>query len=184
MKQREKVVPLCKGRVLEVGAGGGLNLAYYDRSEVETVFGLDNSPELLDSARDRAIGFGMDFRPMLLDAEKIALDDNSMDTVLVTYTLCSISNVASALDEMRRVLKPDGRLVFCEHGAAPDRRVLRLQHALTPIWRRLSGNCHLDRDTVGLIRSAGFNIGWQDEMYLPGTMRFAGFNRWGVATKR
>jgi ubiquinone/menaquinone biosynthesis C-methylase UbiE len=145
MKQREKVVPLAEGRVLEVGAGDGLNLGYLDRSKVETVFGLDNSPELLGSAEDRARALGLDFRPMLLDAENIPLEDNSMDTVLVTCTLCSVSSMRDALSEMRRILKPGGRLVFCEHGAAPDRGVYRMQRAITPIWRRFAGNCQLEK---------------------------------------
>ena len=181
MKQREKVVPLAEGRVLEVGAGGGLNLSYYDASKVKAVIGLDSSAELLATAEEKAQTVGISFEPMLVDAEYIPLEDNSVDTVLVTYTLCSIVDVRRALQEMRRVLTPNGHLIFCEHGAAPDRRVLRIQRGLTPIWRHVSGNCHLDRDTLAEIAGAGFKIGWYEEMYLPGTLKFAGFNRWGVA---
>lgn len=181
MKQREKVVPLAQGRVLEIGAGGGLNQGYFDKSKVSTVIGLDNSAELLASAEDRARRAGLPFEPLLMDAEDVPLATGSVDTVLVTYTLCSIENVRRALEEMRRVLKPDGRLIFCEHGAAPDPGVLRLQKGLTPVWRHLSGNCHLDRDTLSEIEGAGFRIGWHDEMYLPGTPKFVGFNRWGIA---
>ncbi len=183
MKQREKVVPLAEGRVLEIGAGGGLNLGHYDLEKVETLFGLDISPELLASAEGKAAALGLEFKPMLLSAEEIPLEDESMDTVMMTYTLCSIPDMQAALGEMRRVLKASGKLVFCEHGAAPDRGVQRFQRAVTPVWRRFAGNCHLDRDIVGAIESAGFNIGWQEQMYLPGTPRFAGFNRWGAASK-
>ena len=184
MKQREKVAPLAKGRVLEVGAGGGLNLKYYDASKVKTVIGLDSSAELLSAAEERAKMVRIPFEPMLSDAESIPLEDNSVDTVLVTYTLCSIADVQRALLEMRRVLAPTGQLVFCEHGAAPDERVLRIQRAVTPIWKRVSGNCHLDRDSIAELENAGFKVGWYEEMYLPGTLKFAGFNRWGVAAIR
>lgn len=184
MKQREKVVPLAAGRVLEVGAGGGLNLAYYDTSRVRAVIGLDSSPELLASTTENAKAVGVPFEPLLVDAESIPLGNDSVDTILVTYTLCSIADVQRALHEMRRILKPAGQLVFCEHGAAPDRRVLWMQRRLTPLWKRVAGNCHLDRDPLAEIERAGFRIGWDEEMYLPGTPKFAGFNRWGVATKR
>ncbi len=182
MRQREKVVPLAEGRVLEIGAGGGLNLGFYDRDRIDTLLGLDISPELLDSARRRASSAGITFDPLLMDAETIPLDDNEVDCVLVTYSLCSIADVNKALQEMRRVLKPGGRLIFCEHGAAPDARVLKLQRGLTPVWKRLAGNCHLDRDPAGAIARAGFRIDWQDSMYLPGTWKFVGFNTWGVAS--
>jgi ubiquinone/menaquinone biosynthesis C-methylase UbiE len=184
MKQREKIVPLVEGRVLEVGAGGGLNLNYYDAKKVKTIVGLDSSAELLGAAEEKAKTVGISFEPMLADAEDIPLENNSVDSVLVTYTLCSIADVRRALTELRRVLTPTGHLVFCEHGAAPDRRVFRIQRALTPIWKHFSGNCHLDRDTVAEIENAGFKIGWYEEMYLPGTLKFAGFNRWGVAAIR
>lgn len=183
MKQREKVVPLAEGRVLEIGAGGGLNLGFFDRSKVTTLFGLDTSETLLASAEKRAAGLGVAFKPLLFAADEIPLADNSVDSVLVTYTLCSVGNVRAALGEMRRVLRPGGRLIFCEHGAAPDDRVRRMQHLLTPIWRRLAGNCHLDRDIVGGLQAGGFRPDWQEQMYLPGTWRFIGFNIWGVASK-
>jgi ubiquinone/menaquinone biosynthesis C-methylase UbiE len=183
MKQREKIVPLAEGRVLEVGAGGGLNLQYYDASRVKTVIGLDSSPELLASAEKKAQAIGIPFEPCLVDAANVPLEDNSVDTVLVTYTLCSIPDVQNALLEMRRVLTSAGHLVFCEHGAAPDRRVLRLQKVLTPAWKYLAGNCHLDRNALAEIERAGFVVDWFDEMYLPGTMKLVGFNRWGVAAK-
>lgn len=181
MKQREKVVPLAEGRVLEVGAGGGLNLGFLDRGRVERVFGLDPSAELLASARDRAAALGVAFEPLLQEAAAIPLEDASVDTVLVTYTLCSIEDQHAALAEMRRVLRPGGRLIFCEHGAAPDRRVRRVQDALTPLWRKVAGNCRLNRAVLTDLDRAGFRVDWAEEMYLPGTPRFAGFNRWGVA---
>lgn len=181
MRQREKVVPLAEGRVLEIGAGGGLNLPFYDRDRVSMVLGLDLSPELLASAERKARETGLDFRPLLENAEAIPLEKAEVDCVVVTYSLCSVDHLNTALSEAWRVLKPGGALIFCEHGAAPDARVYRTQRWLTPLWKRIGGNCHLDRDIPGAIRQAGFKIDWMDSMYLPGTARFAGFNNWGVA---
>jgi ubiquinone/menaquinone biosynthesis C-methylase UbiE len=182
MKQREKVVPLAAGEVLEIGAGGGLNLPFYDSARVTRVIGLDVSADLLTSASRKAAGGAVAFEPLLSSAARIPLSDGAVDTVLVTYTLCSIDDLGAALGEMRRVLRPGGQLIFCEHGAAPDRRVRRLQKRLTPVWKHFSGNCHLDRDTLADLAGAGFRVGWNEEMYLPGTWKVAGFNRWGVAT--
>ena len=113
-KQREKIVPLAEGRVLEIGVGNGMNIPYYDNTKVTHVFGLDISPELMEGAVRRARQTGLDFEPLLLDATEIPLDANAVDTVLVTYTMCSIDALQSALAEMHRVLKPSGKLVFCE----------------------------------------------------------------------
>jgi ubiquinone/menaquinone biosynthesis C-methylase UbiE len=180
-KQREKVVPLASGRVLEIGAGGGLNLPFYDRSKISEVLGLDISDPLLEQAQAQAKASGVPFVPIKLDAADIPLERNEVDTVLVTYSLCSIDDLGRALGEMRRVLKPSGRLIFCEHGAAPDASVRRVQNALTPVWRRVAGGCRLNRDLPAEIASAGFKIEWLENMYLPGTPRFTGWNSWGVA---
>ncbi|MCA8867354.1 MAG: class I SAM-dependent methyltransferase [Rhodobacteraceae bacterium] len=180
-KQREKVVPLAQGRVLEIGAGGGLNLPYYSRTQVEMVLGLDVSPELLDAAEKKAQKALVPFEGVLMDAASIPLAENAVDTVLVTYSLCSIDDLSSALSEMHRVLKPSGKLIFCEHGSAPDQSVMRVQNALTPLWKYFAGGCHLDRDLPEEIRKAGFDIEWMDQMYLPGTWRAVGWNSWGVA---
>lgn len=181
-KQREKVVPLAQGRVLEIGAGGGLNLPHYSKSRVEIVLGLDVSPELLIAAEKAAESAHVPFEGVLLDAASIPLEDNTIDTVLVTYSLCSIDDLSSALYEMHRVLKPSGKLIFCEHGAAPDQPVKRIQSALTPLWKHFAGGCHLDRDLPKEIRRAGFDIEWMEQMYLPGTWRAVGWNSWGVAS--
>jgi len=181
MKQREKIVPQAHGRVLEIGAGGGFNIAYYDRQKVSEVIGLDTSSSLMKSSSDAAAAAGLSFKPLILDAARIPLDDRDVDTVLVTYTLCSIDRLDDALGEMRRVLKPAGQLLFCEHGAAPDPAVLRWQKRLTPVWRRLAGGCRLDRDLPGAITDAGFAIDTLDHMYLPRTWRIVGYNSWGRA---
>lgn len=183
MRQRQKVVPLARGRVLEVGIGSGLNLPFYDPANVTEVLGLDPATEITDLAADvaNATPFDVDF--VSAGAEEIPLESDSVDTVMVTYTLCTIPDAESALREMARVLKPEGKLVFCEHGLAPDAGVRRWQDRLDPIWRRLGGGCHLNRDIPGLIRNGGFEIEGMETMYLPG-WRPASFNYWGTAAAR
>jgi len=118
-----------------------------------------------------------------LPGEQIPLENESADTVLVTYTLCTIPNVMKALGEMRRVMTNGGQMIFCEHGEAPDQSVKRWQKRLTPLWKAIGGGCHLGRPIPGMIRDAGFHVENLETMYLPGTPRFAGFNYWGTATK-
>jgi ubiquinone/menaquinone biosynthesis C-methylase UbiE len=174
MRQRAKIVPEAAGRVLEVGFGSGLNLDYYDPARVRHVWALEPAKEMWDLARDRLPGrpFGVEF--VEAGAEAVPLEDGSADTVLVTYTLCTIPDAAAALREMRRVLKPGGQLLFCEHGEAPDASVRRWQN-------RLGGGCNLNRRIPELIRGAGFRIGRLETMYLPG-FRPATFNYWGAAS--
>ncbi len=180
-RQRQKVVPLAEGRVLEIGIGSGLNLPYYDPTKVERVIGLDPAEEMLSYARRKsgALPFAVEY--LALEGERIPLDRESIDTVLVTYTLCTIPDAVAALEGMRRVLKHGGRLIFCEHGRAPDEAVRRWQRRLNPLWRRIGGGCNLDRDIPALIAQAGFRIDTLDTMYLARTPRFAGFNYWGFA---
>ena len=180
-RQRQKVVPLAEGRVLEIGIGSGLNLPYYDPEKVERVIGLDPAEEMLAYARRRSETLPFAVEYLVLDGENIPLQGRSVDTVLVTYTLCTIPDAIAALEGMRRVLKPGGRLIFCEHGKAPDESVLRWQRRLNPIWNRIGGGCNLDRDIPAMIEAAGFRIDTLDSMYLPGAPRFAGFNYWGSA---
>ncbi len=118
-----------------------------------------------------------------LPGEEIPLEDEAADTVLVTYTLCTIPDVMRALGGMRRVLKPSGKLIFCEHGEAPDESVKRWQARLDPMWGKIAGGCHLNRPVPQLIQDGGFRVSDIQVMYLPGTPRFAGFNYWGSATK-
>ena len=181
MRQREKIVPLARGRVLEVGIGSGLNLPFYDPARVSKVWGLDPAAEMRAMAQQaaRSVPFEVEF--IGLPGHEIPLADDSVDTVLVTYTLCTIPDPAAALEQMRRVLRPGGQLIFCEHGAAPDAGV-RLQQALAnPVWKRLAGGCNLDRPIPGLIEAGGFRIERLDTMYIPG-WRAACFNYWGVAS--
>lgn len=179
-RQREKVVPLARGRVLEVGFGSGLNLPYYDASRVEWVWGLDPSAELWAFARRpvRDAGFQVDF--VLGTAEAIPLRDRSMDTVLTTYAMCSIPDLSAALREMARVLRPDGELLFCEHGLAPQESVRRWQNLLNPAWKAVGGGCNLNRPIPALLESGGFHVRELCSMYIPG-WRPASFNYWGRA---
>lgn len=179
--QRKKVVPLAQGRVLEIGMGAGQNLAFYDPAKVQHVWGLEPSAEMRERAMRRAKGINFSLEFLDLKAEDIPLADKSADTVLVTYTLCTIPEVVKALKGMRRVLKPGGRLIFCEHGKAPDANVRKWQDRITPVWKVIGGGCHVGRAIPELIREGGFEIEKMETMYLPGTPRFAGYNYWGSA---
>ena len=180
MRQREKLVPLASGRVLEVGMGSGLNLSFYDARRVTKVWGLEPSPEMskMASAAVEAVAFDVEF--VSAGGEQIPLDSESFDTALMTFTLCTIPDAERALREIARVLKRGGQLLSCEHGAAPDAGVRRWQNRIDPLWRRLAGGCHLNRDIPGLIRRGGFEITRMDTMYIPG-WRPASFNYWGTA---
>jgi SAM-dependent methyltransferase len=181
--QRAKLVPRAEGRVLEVGLGAGPNLAHYDPRKVERVFALEPSAGMRRKARKAVAAAPVEVELIGLPGEAIPLEDASVDTVVLTYTLCSIADTGAALAQMRRVMKPSARLLFCEHGAAPDPVTARWQKRLNPLWRRIGGGCNLDRPIPTLIERAGFAIADLETMYLPGTPRFAGFIYWGSAAK-
>jgi ubiquinone/menaquinone biosynthesis C-methylase UbiE len=183
MRQREKVVPRARGRVLEVGIGSGLNFPFYDARKVTKVWGLDPSPEMTRMAQRMAPSMPFEVEFIGLPGEEIPLEDSSVDTVLVTYTLCTIPNTTSALRQMVRVLRPGGELIFCEHGAAPDASVRRWQDRLNPIWKRIAGGCHLNRPIPTLIEAGGFRITALETMYIPG-WRPGTFNYWGTGVPR
>ena len=181
--QRDKIVPLAEGVVLDVGIGSGLNIPFYNKSKIKHVYGLDPSKELLEIAKPVAEKNQLAIEFLQCEAENIPLPDNSIDTVLITYTMCTISNVSLANSEIIRVLKNDGKLLFCEHGLAPDKKVANWQKRINPIWTKIAGGCNLDRDIPNLITSSGLKIDNMEEMYLPSTPKFAGYNFWGVAKK-
>lgn len=183
LKQREKVVPQARGHVLEIGMGAGHNLPYYRTEQVERVVGIDPCSTSWALAQPRAASLGVPLEFIEGSAESMPLPDEEFDTVLMTYSLCTIPDAQSALQEIRRVLKPGGRLVFCEHGEAPDASVARWQQRINPVWRKLLGGCNLNRPITRWISDAGFSIGAMDQMYLPGTPRIAGFNVWGTAER-
>ncbi len=181
-RQRQKIVPLATGRVLEVGIGSGHNLAFYDPAKVERVIGLDPSAELRVRAEERVgeVAFPVEF--IGREAEDIPLADASVDTVVVTYTLCTIPDVERALASMRRVLKPGGKLFYCEHGRAPDISVRKWQDRLNPLWGLVSGGCNINRNVPKLLEDAGLQVHEIDTIYLPGPRPFT-FNYWGRASK-
>ena len=181
MKQREKVVPLASGTVLEIGIGTGLNLPYYDSSRVDKVIGQDPSEKSWELAADRARNLDFEVEFIGLPGEQIPLQDDSVDTVMVTYALCTIPDPIAALAGMARVLKPGGELIFCEHGVAPDESIQRWQQRINPLWSRIAGGCNLNRDIPGLLQQAGFGIRKLEQQYIPGTPRIAGYNYWGGA---
>ena len=162
---RERTIQRAEGRVLEIGVGSGLNLPLYTSRATE-ILGLDPHPRLLAmaSGKPRSV-------PSKLiegSAESIPLDDDSVDTVVSTWTLCTIPNVVTALAEMRRVVKPDGQLLFVEHGTASEDEVRKWQDRLTPVWKRVAGGCHLNRPIAPLVEDAGFRISKMETGYMPG----------------
>ena len=179
-RQREKVVPRAAGRVLEIGIGTGLNMRHYDRSRIGKIVGLDPALPMHRLARKRIARAGLDVELVGLSAESIPLGDASFDCVLVTYTLCTIPDPVAALKEMRRVLAPGGKLLFCEHGRAPEENVRRWQDRLTPYWKKIAGGCHLNRDIPALLSEAGFACHDLQTLYLPGPRPFT-YNFWGEA---
>ncbi len=179
-RQRQKIVPRAYGDVLEIGFGSGLNLPYYDRSKVRRVFALEPSAGMRRMAKNRVEAADMDIRFIDLPGEQIPLADRSVDSVLVTYTLCTIPDAVAALRGMRRVLKPGGYLFFCEHGKAPDAGVYRWQRRINPVWRRFAGGCNMDRDIPALLESSGFTVEEDNRMYIPG-IRALSYNFWGSA---
>jgi ubiquinone/menaquinone biosynthesis C-methylase UbiE len=176
---REAWIPHARGEVLEVGIGSGLNLPFYS-PEVQHVYGVDPSLELQRIARRRlpAGHIQIEFLPQSAE-ERLPLAEASIDTIVITWTLCSIPNAARALRQIKRVLKASGRLIFLEHGRAPDHGVAAWQDRLTPLWKRIAGGCHLNRKVNELITAAGFQITELNTFYLPGprpmTYTYQGF---------
>ncbi|MEH6581708.1 MAG: class I SAM-dependent methyltransferase [Halioglobus sp.] len=182
MKQREKVVPMARGTVLEIGIGTGLNLPFYDSSQVDRVIGVDPSEKSWELAAGRAASVDFDVEYVGLPGEKIPLEDDSVDTVMMTFSLCTIPDPVTALEGMARVLRPGGKLIFCEHGIAPDLSVQKWQQRIDPFWAKMAGGCHLNRDIPQLIQAGGFSIQESEEMYLPSSPRIASYNYWGTAS--
>lgn len=178
--QRDKIVPQATGDVLEIGIGTGLNLPHYDVGHVHQLQGLDPASGIQRKARKRMDRAGLDAVMIPLTAEAIPREDNSFDSIVMTYALCSIPDPLAALAEMRRVLKPSGKLLFSEHGLAPDAKVARWQMRLTPAWRKIAGNCHMDRDIPALLREGGFALPDVQSMYIPGP-KILSYHVWGAA---
>ena len=181
--QRAKLLPQASGRILEIGIGSGLNLPFYNPEKIDLLWGLDPSKRLKKIAEKKADDLPFNVEFIGLSGEEIPLEKNCADTVVVTYTLCSIPDVLKALIEMNRVLKPGGNLLFCEHGKAPDDHIFQWQNRLNPIWKRMTGGCNLNREIPLLIEKSGFKFK-NIEMAYVSRFKPAGFNFWGAAVPR
>lgn len=179
-KQRQKIVPLATGDVLEIGIGTALNAPFYEKARIRRIVGVDPALHMHPLAMRRIKAAGLDVELVGLSAEKLPLEDQTFDSVVCTYTLCSIPDPASALAEIRRVLRPGGKLLFSEHGLAPDESVRRWQRRLQPIWGPLGGGCNLSLNVPEVLEAAGFKTRTESR-YIPGP-RFASYHFWGEAT--
>ena len=179
-KQRAKIIPFAKGRVLEIGIGSGLNLPHYDPLKVETVIGVDPDEHIWARSQDRRDAVSFPIERLGLSGENIPVESNSADTVVVTYSLCTIPDPVKALKEMRRVLKPSGDILFCEHGRAPDQNIAKWQARIDPIWSKIAGGCQSGRDIPNLIAQAGLKTLELHQTYIPG-LKVLSYNYWGRA---
>ena len=179
-KQRAKIIPLAKGRVLEVGIGSGLNLPHYNPAQVERVIGVDPDDHIWTRSQRRRNTADFPVERIGLSGENIPMESDSVDTVVVTYSLCTIPDPVKALREMRRILKSDGEILFCEHGRAPDHNIAKWQKRIDPFWSKLAGGCQSGRDIPSLITQAGLKTIELDQLYIPGP-RVLSYNYWGRA---
>ena len=176
--QRLKIVPEASGDVLEVGIGSGVNLPYYNSRRIRHLVGLEPSEFIWAKNTKDPSELPFSFEFVQASAEEIPAESNSFDTVVLTYTLCSIREYNKAMAEIRRVLKPDGQLLFCEHGRGPDQMVRLMQNLMNPIWKRIAGGCNLNRDIPAIIEGNGFRINNLEkgfnQRWSPGTYNFIG----------
>lgn len=183
MRQRQKIVPEAEGVVLEIGCGSGTNFDIYDQDRVKHLHALEPAEGMIRRAAEALQGHGLADRTTLhpIGAEALPFEDKSVDTAVVTFVLCTIPKWQAALEEIRRVLKPTGRILYSEHGLAPDPGVAKWQRRVEPIWKRIAGGCHLTRDTREMLNDTGFSVTKQESMYLPNTPKIAGYAVWGEA---
>lgn len=178
-KQRKKIIPLASGNVLEIGIGSGLNLPFYT-SKVKTLTAIDPSKELWKRKQFNTGKLPFDFKFSIASAEDIPENDHSFDCIVITYTLCTITDLKKAFSEIKRVLKPNGKLLFCEHGKTPEKAIQKYQNIVNPFWKIIGGGCNLNRNIPAIIEENGFTISKLETMYLPG-WKLASFNYWGIA---
>ena len=180
--QRRKVVPLAKGNILEIGIGSGLNIPFYEEEGIDKIWGIDPSEELIAMAKNQVKDDTPEIELIISKAEDIDFDDAFFDTILMTYTMCTISNLSGAFTQLKRVIKPTGKLIFCEHGMAPDKSVVKWQNRINTFWPKISGGCNINKEIPSIIESSGFSILDLENMYLPKTPKVLGYNYWGTAT--
>ncbi len=179
---RRRVVPEARGRVIEIGLGTGRNLPHYDATKVTEVVGVDPAGGMLKRAEARALAAAFPVSLRQLSGEALPFEQDEADSVVCTFSLCTIPDPAAALAEMRRVLKPGGRLLFAEHGASPDPGVRRWQDRLNGLWGRVAGGCNINRPIFTLLSDAGFRLDRPETGYLPGTPKIFGYGYSGVAS--
>ena len=179
-KQREKVVPHAEGLVLEIGIGSGQNLPFYNADKVSKIIGVDPDEHIWKRGKARRKACPIEIERIGLSGEDIPLEKNLADTVVVTYSLCTIPDPIKALNEMTRILKPGGKILFTEHGKAPDAKVHTWQNRIDPLWKTIAGGCHSGRDIPELFRQANLKFDTLEEMYIPGP-KVLGYNYWGAA---
>ena len=185
-RTRARVVPLARGRVLEVGFGSGLNLPFYDPARVERLLALEPAEGIRELGRRRIAASRVPVETIGAPGESIPLPDASVDSIVITFTLCTIPDAARAAREMRRVLRPGGEVCFAEHGMARSVRAQRWQRLVEPVWTPLAGGCHLTRDPPQILRDAGFAVQWTEGLLDPRPLaaRMIGpltYGYWGVA---
>jgi len=181
--QRKKIIPSATGFVVELGVGAGANFRYYKHEKILKVIAIDPSSELNILAREEAKKYNIEIQILNQSAENIPFEDNSIDTVVSTYTLCSIPNPDQTMREVYRVLKPNGVFLFSEHGRSPDRFTVFIQDQVEFFYPFISGGCHCNRDIKKVISNSNLEFQSLDTTYLPGTQKFLGFNYWGTAIK-
>lgn len=179
-KQREKIIPLASGVVLEIGIGSGLNIPHYDSKKVIKVLGLEPDEKMWKKSIKKRNYSNLSIERIGLSGEEVPLKNNSVDNVVVTYSLCTIPDAVKALLEMKRVLRPGGKIFFSEHGKAPDIRIQKQQNFIDPLWGKIAGGCHTGRDIPFLFKQAGLKFEFLEEMYIPGP-KVLSYNYWGAA---
>ncbi len=179
--QRKKVIPDATGKVLEIGIGPGSNLKHYDNTKVTSILGIDPSKELNQIAKKRAEKNNLNIQFLIESASNLSVESKSIDTVVSTYALCSIPEPEKTLQEIVRVLKDDGIFIFSEHGLSPDKSVSFIQNITDSFYPKIAGGCHTNRNIENLIFDNGFEFIELNNIYLPGTQKFLGYNYWGKA---
>jgi ubiquinone/menaquinone biosynthesis C-methylase UbiE len=177
---RPQTLAKARGETLEIGFGGGLNLPFYPAA-VTHLTAVDVNPGMDKLARKVVADSALKVDLRVINGEELPFADRSFDTVVSTWTLCSIEKIDKALAEVRRVLRPDGRFIFIEHGLSPDTKVQKWQHRLNPLQKKLAGNCHLNRPIRTLIENQGFKISELNEYYLENTPKYVGYFYQGSA---
>lgn len=178
-KQREKIILHAEGDVVEIGVGSGLNFSYYDWDKINSYTAIDPSMELWDLRKKENIPKIIEPVYYETGAEEIPVNDYSADSVVMTYCFCSVEDPVKTVNEIIRILRPNGKLIFSEHALSPDQKVRKWQNRINPFWKRISGGCNLNRNTLNYLEKGGFDIDATEGMQLPG-WKSSNWHIWGV----